>query len=556
MRRLGIDLPDQDLAYLREGTEHFDDYVEAVHWAQEYARTNRELMMTAVLEALRRREHLPPFEARLEAVNCHHNYVARERHFGEDVLVTRKGAVRAGRGDLGIIPGSMGTRSFIVRGLGNEQSFSSCSHGAGRAMSRTEARRRFSVEDHAAATTGIECRKDADVIDETPMAYKSIDGVMQAQRDLVEIAHTLRQVVCVKGMTMLLLDGSEGEGGGQILRSALALSLVTGTPFRIDGIRAGRPRPGLMRQHLTAVEAAAAVGRAEVTGAEVGSRSVSFRPGRPRGGDYHFSVGTAGSATLVLQTVLPALITAEEPSTLVLEGGTHNPTSPPFDFLAAAYLPLVGRMGPRVSATLERPGFYPAGGGRLRVVVAPVRDLTPLVLDARGAIVSRRARAVVANLPRSIAEREVAQLARRLGWESAAFSIEERADSAGPGNVVLVEVQAEQVTDVFSGFGEKNVRAETVADRVADEALAYLAGEQPVGPHLADQLVLLLALARGGSFRTTAPTMHTRTQLAVVERFLGPVVRPTEEAPGRWRFVGVDAAGGSRSPGCCKIRMK
>jgi tRNA-splicing ligase RtcB (3'-phosphate/5'-hydroxy nucleic acid ligase) len=197
MRRWFINLPDQDLAYLPEGTEHFDDYVGAVHWAQEYARLNRELMMTAVLEAIR--PQLPAFEARLEAVNCHHNYVSREHHFGENVLVTRKGAVRARRGDLGIIPGSMGTRSYIVRGLGNEQSFSSCSHGAGRAMSRAEARRRFSVADHAAATTGIECRKDEDVIDETPMAYKAIDGVMHAQRDLVEIAHTLRQVVCVKG---------------------------------------------------------------------------------------------------------------------------------------------------------------------------------------------------------------------------------------------------------------------------------------------------------------------------------------------------------------------
>jgi tRNA-splicing ligase RtcB len=198
MRRWHINLPDQDLAYLPEGTEHFDDYVEAVHWAQDFARHNRELMMNAVIAALGR-AGLPPFEARLEAVNCHHNYVAVENHFGENVFVTRKGAVRARRGDLGIIPGSMGTRSYIVRGLGNEQSFHSCSHGAGRAMSRTEARRRFSVADHQAATSGIECRKDQEVIDETPMAYKPIDLVMHAQRDLVEIAHTLRQVVCVKG---------------------------------------------------------------------------------------------------------------------------------------------------------------------------------------------------------------------------------------------------------------------------------------------------------------------------------------------------------------------
>jgi tRNA-splicing ligase RtcB len=199
MRQLGIDLPDRDLGYLREGTKHFDDYVEAVHWAQEYARINRELMMVALLARVRATDLLPEFEARLEAVNCHHNYVAEERHFGEDVLVTRKGAVRARRGDLGIIPGSMGARTYIVRGLGNRDSFESCSHGAGRAMSRTEARRRFTVAEHVSATAGIECRKDQDVIDETPMAYKSIDRVMDAQRDLVEIVHTLRQVVCVKG---------------------------------------------------------------------------------------------------------------------------------------------------------------------------------------------------------------------------------------------------------------------------------------------------------------------------------------------------------------------
>ena len=199
MRRWFVNLPDEDLAYLPEGTEHFDEYVEAVHWAQEYARLNRELMMAALIEGMRASGKLPAFEARLEAVNCHHNYVERENHFGDNVLVTRKGAVRARRGDLGIIPGSMGARSYIVRGLGNEASFHSCSHGAGRAMSRNEARRRFTVADHVAATAGIECRKDADVIDETPMAYKSIDRVMEAQSDLVEIVHTLRQIVCVKG---------------------------------------------------------------------------------------------------------------------------------------------------------------------------------------------------------------------------------------------------------------------------------------------------------------------------------------------------------------------
>src|SRR5580698_4114353 len=224
MRQWMINLPDQDLAYLPQGTEHFSDYVRAVHWAQDYALANRELMMRNMIEAVRNSGEVPEFQARtgrgmtsavppealsdadfaaddelLTVVSCHHNYVTWEHHYGENVLITRKGAVRAREGDMGIIPGSMGARSYIVRGKGNPESFMSCSHGAGRAMSRAEAKRRFTLDDHAKATAGVECRKDTDVIDETPMAYKSIDAVMEAQRDLVDVVHTLRQVVCVKG---------------------------------------------------------------------------------------------------------------------------------------------------------------------------------------------------------------------------------------------------------------------------------------------------------------------------------------------------------------------
>ena len=192
-------LPDRDLAYFEEGAEHFDDYVFAVEWAQSFARVNRDVMMKRIFEALQSSQELPKFAATEMAVNCHHNYVRREVHYGEEVFVTRKGAVRAGVGELGIIPGSMGARSYIVRGLGNAESFESCSHGAGRVMSRRQAKREISLEDHAAATAGVECRKDAGVLDESPAAYKDIDAVMEAQKDLVEIAHTLRQVVCVKG---------------------------------------------------------------------------------------------------------------------------------------------------------------------------------------------------------------------------------------------------------------------------------------------------------------------------------------------------------------------
>ena len=192
------ELPDKDLAYLREGTEHFDAYLEAVEWAQRFAALNRRAMMEQVVAAVAS-TNVPRFRADLLVVDCHHNYVARERHFGTDCLITRKGAVRAGQGELGIVPGSMGARSYVVRGKGNPESFESCSHGAGRVMSRGEAKRRFSLEDHRRATDAVECRKDAAVIDETPMAYKDIDAVMRAQEDLIEVVHRLRQVVCVKG---------------------------------------------------------------------------------------------------------------------------------------------------------------------------------------------------------------------------------------------------------------------------------------------------------------------------------------------------------------------
>jgi len=197
MQRHQMNLPDRDLSYFSEGSDLFDDYVEAVEWAQDYALTNRREMMSLIVEALR--DHLPPFKADGEAINCHHNYVARERHFGENLFITRKGAIRAGEGELGIIPGSMGAKSYIVRGLGNPQSFCSCAHGAGRRMSRTEAKRRFNRADVESQTSGVECRKDAGVIDEIPGAYKDIDQVMANQSDLVEVVHTLKQVMCVKG---------------------------------------------------------------------------------------------------------------------------------------------------------------------------------------------------------------------------------------------------------------------------------------------------------------------------------------------------------------------
>jgi RNA 3'-terminal phosphate cyclase (ATP) len=335
---------------------------------------------------------------------------------------------------------------------------------------------------------------------------------------------------------MLDIDGSIGEGGGQILRSALTLSLLTGKPFRIRSIRARRRRPGLLRQHLTALEAATEVGAARVAGATLGAGEVTFEPHAVRGGDYRFDVGTAGSTTLVLQTVLPALIVADRASALVLEGGTHNPFAPPFDFLDRALLPLLRRMGARVAASLERPGFYPAGGGRMRVEVEPVARLARLELLERGAILERRAVARVAHLPRHIAERELAVLRESLSWPSGCLGLEEVAGAAGPGNVLTAEIVSENVTEMFTGFGQRGVSAEQVAAGVAREVRAYLAAEAPVGPHLADQLLVPLALAGGGSFRTVAPTRHTETNVEVVRAFTGARVSVARETPDRWRI--------------------
>jgi RNA 3'-terminal phosphate cyclase (ATP) len=256
---------------------------------------------------------------------------------------------------------------------------------------------------------------------------------------------------------MLNIDGSFGEGGGQILRTALALSMVTGKPFRIEKIRAGRPKPGLLRQHLTAVKAAVAISGATVSGADLGSGALTFSPGSVSAGEFAFAVGTAGSATLVLQTVLPALLTASTSSKLVLEGGTHNPAAPPFDFLVKSFLPLINRMGPTVTAELERPGFYPAGGGRFSVSIIPALRLRPLEMLERGVIRSINARAVVANLPRSIAEREVKLIGRLLSLAGDSLTVEETRDAQGPGNVVAVEIETEGHMEVFTGFGEMAV---------------------------------------------------------------------------------------------------
>ncbi len=317
---------------------------------------------------------------------------------------------------------------------------------------------------------------------------------------------------------MIVVDGSSGEGGGQILRTSLALSLVTGRPFRIERVRAKRPTPGLARQHLTAIEAAAAVSGARVAGATRGSLELSFEPGRLRPGSFRFATGSAGSTTLVLQTILFALLAADSPSDLVLEGGTHNPFAPPFEFVDRVFLRALRSMGARVEARLERPGFFPAGGGRIAVRVEPSR-LLPLDLLERGALRRREARSLVANLPRSIAERELAVAARGLLLSPDECRVDEVAAS-GPGNALLVEADFERAGEIACAFGERGVPAETVAARAVEEMRRYLESDAPVGEHVADQLLIPCALAGGGRFRTLPLTSHAKTNAEVVARFL------------------------------------
>jgi RNA 3'-terminal phosphate cyclase (ATP) len=335
---------------------------------------------------------------------------------------------------------------------------------------------------------------------------------------------------------MIDIDGSVGEGGGQALRTSLALSLATGRAFRIANIRARRPRPGLMRQHLTAVQAAAAVGAATVRGAEIGSGALEFVPTALVGGEHRFSIGSAGSATLVLQTVLPALLRASAPTTVVVEGGTHNPLAPPFEFLNGVYLPLLARMGGDVTATLERHGFYPSGGGRVRLAVRPAGPLRPLALLERGAATGRQARALFAALPFEVARRELETVRARLGWAAAECQPLEVKASSGPGNAVELELRFAEVCELFTAFGERGVRAEVVAEAAVAEAQEYLASAAPVGRHLADQLLLPCALAGGGAFVAVGATPHFETQCVILERFLRCRVARTQLGPDAWRF--------------------
>ncbi len=321
---------------------------------------------------------------------------------------------------------------------------------------------------------------------------------------------------------MLHIDGTEGEGGGQVLRTALALSVVTRTAIRIEGIRGKRKKPGMQRQHLTCVQAAATVSEAEVRGAGLDSQTLDFTPQSIRAGNYRFSIGTAGSATLVLQTILPALLSADAPSTAHITGGTHNPLAPPYDFVEKAFAPLLRRMGADVKLRILRHGFMPSGGGSLVAEVAPCKQFSALDLRQCGSKKPWRARVLLSKLPDEIGAKQLDHLLdrfekRRLSFDATSL---ERVEADDAGNALLLELPHGDLCEVLCAYGERGTRAEQLADRVATEALILSSADVPVGPFLADQLLLPMALAGGGVFRTVEPTLHATTNARLIERFL------------------------------------
>ena len=338
---------------------------------------------------------------------------------------------------------------------------------------------------------------------------------------------------------MIELDGSVGEGGGQILRTSLALSMCTGRPFTLARIRARRAKPGLMRQHLTCVQAATAVSGASVRGDELGSGTLVFQPGRVRAGDYAFSVGTAGSCTLVLQTVWPALMLADATSRVTLGGGTHNPMAPPFHFLERCYAPLLRRLGAESSLTLRRLGFYPAGGGEVEVALHPASDaLRPFDVLERGAPVESYAECLAPALPHAVARRELEAVGRHLGWNVDQLRTPVARQNEGPGNALMATLAYTHVCELATQFGEKGVSSEAVAAALVKDVQDYQRSTAALGPHLADQWALPLALAvwkRGGAaaYTCTELTDHATTNFGVIEKFL-PVKFETVAVEGGW----------------------
>ncbi len=333
---------------------------------------------------------------------------------------------------------------------------------------------------------------------------------------------------------MIIIDGSAGEGGGQVLRTALGLSLLTGRSFQIENIRGKRKKPGLLRQHLTAVLAASEIGQAEVSGAEMRSNVLCFKPGASQPGEYHFAIGTAGSCILVFQAIMPALLMAKGPSTIILEGGTHNPFAPSFDYLRETFFPLLQKMGAGVTAEMDRPGFYPAGGGKIRINVNPSNHLSPLYLEEYSNI-RFKAQAICAEIPDHVGVRELRIIRDKLQiTEDVTELICHK--QYGPGNVVSIFVQSDQLTEIFTGFGQKNLRAERVAGKTVAQVRNYLEAGVAVGPYLADQLLIPLILAGKGHFLTSKPTEHTLTNIKVIQQFYDKEIIVSRHNEKVWRI--------------------
>jgi len=338
-------------------------------------------------------------------------------------------------------------------------------------------------------------------------------------------------------MKAIIIDGA--HGGGQLLRSSLTLSMVTGFPFHMTNIRGARkPKPGLMRQHLTCVKAAQEVCGATVEGAEIGSQELVFRPGAIKAGDYHFAIGTGGSTTLVLQTLIPALLQADGVSTVRIEGGTHNPMAPPFDFIDACYLPALRRMGVRIAVTLERTGFMQAGGGSIMAEIHPLKKWKRLALLERGEMVRTFGTVLHAHLPPNIAEREQFTAAQGLGWPREEIAIKAASDSKGPGSIIMLGAEYENITEVISAVAQMGRTAESVGTSAAKGLGLYLGNSGAVGVHLADQLLLPMALAGTGSFTTFAMSKHTQTHMDLIPKFL-PVSFKVEELEQGVRLIKV-----------------
>ena len=319
---------------------------------------------------------------------------------------------------------------------------------------------------------------------------------------------------------MIELDGAQGEAGGQVLRSVLALAICMQLPFRMTNIRIHRDMPGLLRQHLAAINAAADVSNADTTGVQLGSRELTFRPRRCRGGKFSFDIGASASCSLVLQTILPALLLAEAPSAVSIKGGTHHGNAPSFDHLQRAFLPALERMGARINASLTAYGFPPASSGGLQVDIEP-SALTALSIHERGARISAFAEVFIAGLPNEVGQRQLATIGRQLHWSTDQLHLRTLSPAVGRGTAVAVTLAYQHVTEVFSGFTDSGVGTESVAQNAASQADRYLNGVAPVGPFLADQLLVPLALSGIGSFTTSALSAHFRSNAAAIEQFTG-----------------------------------